>query len=119
MFSNIDKCPLCKGTLEVKKIYCGKCEISFEGNFSFSKIGKLTREQQMFIEKFILANGSLKQLEKDIGMSYPALRSRLDKIIADLVEFGKNDDKLKNEILNDIESGKISADEAARLIELL
>ncbi len=63
---------------------CTQCQISVEAAFPETRLGNLLIEHQRFIEMFVLASGSLKEIAKQTGVSYPTVRSRLDRIIEEL-----------------------------------
>ncbi len=44
-------------------------------------IDGLSDEDLMFVKRFVLASGSLKDLARAYGISYPTLRLRLDRLI--------------------------------------
>ena len=63
---------------------CDHCRVAIEAEFPRTRLGQLPLEHQRFIEIFILASGSLKEIAAQTGVSYPTVRARLDRIIADL-----------------------------------
>ena len=63
---------------------CDHCSVAIEAEFPRTRLGQLPLEHQRFIEIFILASGSLKEIAAQTGVSYPTVRARLDRIIADL-----------------------------------
>ena len=60
---------------------CAACEIKVEGRFAASPLSNLPTEHQRFIEMFVLASGSLKEIAAHAGVSYPTVRSRLNRVI--------------------------------------
>lgn len=60
---------------------CPSCEVSIEADFPAPRLARLPVEHQRFIEMFVLASGNLKAIAEQAGVSYPTVRSRLDKII--------------------------------------
>jgi hypothetical protein len=79
-------CPYCRGPMSVTKMACAACRIQVEAEFGVSRLASLPVEHQRFIELFVLAGGSLKEIAEQTGISYPTVRSRLDKVIAALEE---------------------------------
>jgi hypothetical protein len=63
---------------------CDHCHVAVEAEFPRTRLGQLPLEHQRFIEIFVLASGSLKEIAAQTGVSYPTVRARLDRIIADL-----------------------------------
>src|SRR6476646_10025159 len=74
-------CPYCGSQMTVTQMSCGKCEVEIRADFPMSRLGGLPVEHQRFIEMFVLAGGNLKEIAERVGVSYPTIRSRLDKVI--------------------------------------
>lgn len=72
--------------MAVTQMSCSHCGVAVVANFPATRLGSLPVEHQRFIELFVLAGGSLKELAEQTGVSYPTVRSRLDRIIASLHE---------------------------------
>lgn len=70
--------------MQTTQMSCKQCDISVEATFADSPISRLPIEHQRFIEMFVLAGGSLKEIAAQAGVSYPTVRSRLDKVIEQL-----------------------------------
>ena len=115
----IHECPFCKEKVGIKKLECLKCGISFEGEFYTSPVMALSEEQQSFVELFILSSGSLKEMAKILGVTYPTIRSRLDEIINNLKKEMKKRDDYKKDILEKVNKGKITPEKAAEIIKSL
>lgn len=81
-----DQCPYCHTGMRVSTMTCDRCHVAIEAAFPRTRLGQLPLEHQRFIEIFILASGSLKEIAAQTGVSYPTVRARLDRIIADLRE---------------------------------
>ena len=81
------------------------------------RLANLPIEHQRFIEMFVLASGSLKEIAEQTGVSYPTVRSRLDKIIESLRQEIAKTSEVKGNILDAVGEGKMTAEEAARLIK--
>ena len=92
---------------------CSGCQCAVEGQFATTRLGRLPSEHQRFIEIFLLAGGNLKEIAQQAGVSYPTVRSRLDKVI----------DALRAEISatprDAVGGADDSADEAARIIKAI
>ena len=78
------QCPSCGGNLVVKRMRCQGCETEVEGSYSLPVLASLSKEDQEFVLDFIKASGSLKEMAKIMGVSYPTVRNRLDEIIEKL-----------------------------------
>lgn len=77
-------CPYCSRSMQTTRMKCLHCDCSVEALFADRPISRLPAEHQRFIELFVLAGGSLKEIAAQAGVSYPTVRSRLDKVIAQL-----------------------------------
>ncbi len=74
-------CPACKEILKVKELVCQRCDTEIEGLYELPALARLSFEEQKFISEFVKASGSLKEMAKLLGLSYPTVRNRLDDII--------------------------------------
>lgn len=118
------RCPLCQGELTVTRIYCRDCDTTYEGRFSSGPFSDLTQEQLNFIITFVRCEGKITRMEDEIGLSYPTIRNRLHEVIRALgFEPGGGDDSAglseqdRQRILEDLDTGVISAEEAMRLLK--
>lgn len=119
MNKNSGTCPYCQGQMRVAKLACDSCGVAIEGKLeSPSRLALLSPEDQNFIERFIMAGGSIKETETVLDMSYPAIRSRLDRVIKRLGEL-INKEAIKDQILDEVEKGKMTAAEAVEKIKNL
>lgn len=82
-----------------------------------SRLGSLPIEHQRFIEMFVLASGNLKELAELAGVSYPTIRSRLDKVIAAVRDEIAKTRAVKGSVLDAVGTSRGSAEEAAKLIK--
>lgn len=116
------RCPVCDHELAISRMTCNHCQTKLEGNFTSCKFCRLPAEQLEFIEIFIKCRGNIKDVEKELGISYPTVRNRLDGILLALgyrVEKFEDAEEEKNrrqEILASLEKGEITSQEAAKLL---
>jgi hypothetical protein len=116
----IRQCPLChEKQLRIKKLECTACGVNFEGDFYSSPLLNLSAEQQRFIELFMLNSGSLKKMADSMGVTYPTIRTRLDAVIEALEQQIAKRDEYKNEILEQVNQGRLSPEKAAQIIKSL
>ena len=115
------KCPSCDGDLTVNRLKCPDCSITIEGEFSLPALLKLTPAQIDFVEVFIKNRGIIREVERELGVSYPTVRARLDDVIRALgypgkaaVEDGAPDEAAprRRTVLADLKAGKLSPEEA-------
>jgi hypothetical protein len=103
--------------MAVTRMTCHSCDVSVEAAFPAARLGNLPSEHQRFIEIFVLAGGNLKQIAEQAGVSYPTVRSRLDKVIESLRQQIAETQEVRGTILDAVSEGKRAADEAARIIK--
>ena len=77
----IATCPVCQGELTVTRLQCRSCGTALEGEFGVGRFGRLEREQLAFLESFLRSRGNLKEMERELGISYPTIRSRLEALL--------------------------------------
>lgn len=82
-----------------------------------SRLAELPVEHQRFIEMFVLASGNLKEIAEQVGVSYPTIRSRLDKVIESLRSEIAKTQRVRGNVLDAVEPSKTNAAQAARLIK--
>ena len=111
-------CPACGLPMQTAAMACTACDVKVEGNFSQMAFDRLSPEDQKFLEKYLLAGFSIKTLEQTSPLGYAAIRSRLDRLIANyraLVEM----DAQKKAVLEQLRASEISVAEAKRKLERL
>ena len=107
--------------LVVTEIQSKKKDITVRGEFQLSKFDYLTKEQQYFIEVFIKNQGNIKQIEKELGISYPTVKKSLEEVTQALgykVEDSKDDEK-RLEIFERIRRGELTIEEAEAQLKKL
>jgi len=97
-------CPSCNSRLRVKELLCEKCGTEVEGLYELPALASLPEAEQQFVLQFVKASGSLKEMAKILGLSYPTVRNRLDDIISRVNELQKNQNSLTRKDENN-ESG--------------
>ena len=75
------QCPVCNHEMKISELTCTYCPTKIEGEFSPCKFCRLPSEQLIFMEAFIKCRGNIKEVEKELGISYPTVRHRLDSVI--------------------------------------
>lgn len=118
------RCPLCGGELTVTRVYCQDCDTTIEGRFTNGPFSQLTKDQLSFVETFIRCEGKITRMEDELDLSYPTIRNRLHEVIRALgYEPGGEEpivgltDKERQRILEDLDKGLISAEDAMRLLQ--
>src|SRR3954467_3278755 len=77
----ISTCPVCSHELSVTRLNCAECGTTLEGNFSVGRFGRLNRDQMTLLESFLRSRGNLREMERELGLSYPTLRGRVDALV--------------------------------------
>lgn len=117
----IARCPICTQSLHVVRLECDSCGTSLEGSFGLGRFHSLLPDQLEFLETFIRCRGNFKDVERELGISYPTVRSRLDAVIRALGFASQaepdRDAERRKEILRELADGRIAADDAAVLLE--
>ena len=100
----------------VERVRLSDKDIAIEGSFDLSPLARLSAEDQVFVMAFVQCHGSIKQMERIFGISYPTVKKRLDGI-ASRFEFVISepepiDDAERSKVIDQLERGEISVDEA-------
>jgi len=129
----ISTCPVCAGELAVTRLHCRSCGTTLEGEFSVGRFGRLTKEQLTLLESFLRSRGNLRDMERELGISYPTVRGRVEALVRAL-GFGPRDGAeeaedepttnpdvaaARQQILERLSKGDIDAEEAATAIRNL
>ena len=80
----IERCPACGGDLIVTRLRCSACETEISGRFRATAFGRLSPDSLAFAETFVRLRGNVKEMERELGVPYSAVRSRLDEVIEEL-----------------------------------
>ena len=122
MYAAPSRCPVCRSELEVSRLHCPSCDTTIDGRFTGGPFAHLTAEHLDFIVTFVRCEGRINRMEQELGLSYPTIRNRLLEVIRALgFEPGKEEvvevsAEKRSSVLEELESGKISADEAMRML---
>jgi hypothetical protein len=129
----ISTCPVCASELAVTRLHCRSCGTTLEGDFSVGRFGRLNRDQLALLESFLRSRGNLREMERELGISYPTVRSRVEALVRAL-GFGPRADaddvddpvgepaapaRTREEILQALARHEMTADEAAAEIRAL
>ena len=123
----LEHCPACDGELIVSQMSCTRCNTAVIGSFQPNIFTKLSAESLKFLETFVKNKGNVKEMERETGMSYWTIRTRLNDVIAELGFEAKADEEeeaalkvqQRQEILDRLEQDEISVDEAMKLMDKL
>ncbi len=120
----LEHCPSCGGELEVTRLNCTACETVISGRYEPCRFCKLSPASLRFLEIFIKNRGNVKEMERELGISYWTIRSQLNTLIEELgfeVEPAATAEVTvqRREILERVSRGELSAAEAAELLAQL
>ncbi len=127
----IATCPVCAHELVVTRLRCGECGTTIEGEFGVGRFGRLTRDQTQVLESFLRSRGNLRDMERELGISYPTVRARVEALVRAL-GFGPRDEPDapapaaaddsqtgRREVLERLARHELSAEQAAEAIRAL
>lgn len=112
----VGACPSCDSAMVVRRLECPNCGVAVEGRFDGGPLARLSRDQLAFVETFLRARGKIKDVEEELGISYPTVVARLnDVLVAMGFEAGEDprDAERRQRILDELSAGRMSAAEAA------
>jgi hypothetical protein len=131
----ISTCPVCSSELAVTRLHCRSCGTTLEGDFSVGRFGRLNRDQLALLESFLRSRGNLRDMERELGISYPTVRSRVEALVralgfgprSDAPDTDETDDatgtspapRTRSEILEALARHELTAEEAAAAIRSL
>lgn len=116
-----NKCPSCSGKVIVTELCCTDCKTSVRGTFELPVFASLSNEEESFLRVFLAARGSIKEVERQLGISYPTVRARLEALLnrLGLGSLQAEAKRRRLEIVERLERGEISAQEAVALLKSL
>jgi len=103
--------------LVVERVRLADRDIALEGQFVLPQLARLSSDDQVFVAAFLRSHGSIKEMEQVFGVSYPTVKARLNRIAAQLEFVDTDPQPLRNEILDRLDRGEISAADAIRQLE--
>ena len=127
----ISTCPVCSGELAVTRLRCTSCGTTLEGEFSVGRFARLGRDQMALLESFLRSRGNLRDIERELGISYPTVRARVEALVRALGFGPRSDDdspaaddagdapQTRESILERLARREISAEDAATAIRAL
>ena len=122
------KCPVCGERLSITRLSCPKCSTAIEGDFQPCEFCRLPEDDLEFVKVFIKCRGNIKDVEKELGISYPTVRGKLDAVIRNLgfedlpketLQEKEAKEKARAEILDQLSRGEMTAKEAAEKIKTI
>ena len=112
----IATCPVCAEELTITRLHCRNCGTALEGEFGVGRFGRLNREQLALLESFLRSRGNLKEMERELGISYPTVRGRVDALVRAL---GLGEGEPETEFEPDAEAPLVAGAERRDILERL
>jgi len=113
------KCNNCDGPLEISELSCRNCDLTLRGSVNLPRLARLPNEDREFIELLVLSGASLKEVGRHLGLSYPTVRNRLDKVIANLRRLDEDKRTERARIIDALERGELSTEDALERLNKL
>lgn len=128
MHKILERCPTCGGSLFVSELNCTQCDTRVSGRFYATRFARLSAESLHFLEIFVKNRGNVKEMERELDLSYWSIRNKLNHIIEEL-GFAEEASPAgppsvaaqaaRQAVLDELDQGHISVQEAAnRLAEI-
>lgn len=101
----------------VERVRLAENQVAIEGEFELPQLAQLTVEDQVFVTAFVRCHGSIKEMERIFGVSYPTIKSRLNRI-TQLLDFVETDPAPSRvDIIDRLRRGEITAQQALSELE--
>ncbi len=117
--SLISRCPFCDGELQIARLCCARCDTTIDSELPVPAFFRLPGDLQQFVFVFLRCRGNIREVEKALGISYPTVCKRLD-LVNELIGNSKRSQPAsqsgRDDILQQVEDGKLTAKEAAQLL---
>src|SRR5260370_22239696 len=101
----------------VERVRIVEADIAVEGCFELPQLARLSPDDHVFVMAFVRCHGSIKEMEKLFGVSYPTIKSRLNRIAGRFEFVDSNPAPQGNQVLERLQRGEINAEEAIRALE--
>jgi hypothetical protein len=100
--------------IEIERVRLTAADVAIEGRFALPPLARLRAEDQIFVAAFVRCHGSIKQMEKYFGVSYPTIKNRLNRIGAELpfAELEPPPPSPVVDVLDQIERGELTVAQA-------
>jgi len=103
----------------VERVRLAEQDVAIEGAFALPQLARLDAADQVFVAAFVKSHGSIKEMERVFGVSYPTIKARLNRIAGQLEFVDTDPGPTRREVLDRLEQGEISAADAIRELEAL
>ena len=105
--------------IAIERVRILEKDVAIEGSFELPQLAQLATEDQVFVAAFVRCHGSIKEMEQIFGVSYPTIKSRLNRIAAQLEFVDTNPAPSRSEILERLKRGELTPADAIKELEAL
>lgn len=113
-------CPSCAETMHITELTCSQCGTRVQGDFATSGFWRLSPEQLAFAEVFLRCRGNIKEVERDLKISYPTVRTKLDHVIRSLgydVPADDSSNQHMDALIDGLRSGELTFEQALDIVK--
>jgi hypothetical protein len=101
--------------MTITSMHCPSCDITVKGSFSAGRSALLDDEINHFIGVFLLARGNIKEIERRLGISYPTVKAKIDKMVAEVQRVTRLEQELAEALKEEREAQKRSEENVRKL----
>jgi len=105
--------------ITIERVRIPEKQLAIEGQFTLPELAGLSLEDQVFVVAFVRSHGTIKEMERTFGVSYPTIKARLNRISSQLEFVDINPTSSRTDVLEQLNSGEISAADAIRALEAI
>ncbi len=110
-------CPACGVRMMITELKCDRCNTVVQGNFPLTKLISLSEEDREFLMTFLRSRGNIREVQERMGISYPTVKNKLDRLLAALGLFDEIKKPNRTELLSALSNGEISLEETIQLLK--
>jgi hypothetical protein len=106
--------------MTIERVRLTETQVAVEGTFELPPLAQLAFEDQVFVAAFVRSHGSIKEMERLFGVSYPTIKNRLNRISAVLdpsLAVETSPALSRHEVLDQLERGEITSQEAVEALK--
>lgn len=113
----VAQCPVCRSGMKITELSCDACGTSVRGKFEIPELCRLSPDLYEFLVVFVRNRGVIREVERDLGISYPTVRSRLDALLAALGYAATARPGVdRAQIIEMLERGEITPEDAEKML---
>jgi hypothetical protein len=113
----LTECPVCSGQMLISELACEQCGARVVSRFESCSVCRLPQDMYQFLMTFIRTRGSIKEMEKELGVSYPTVRGRMDELQRLLGFTPGGSTQSAKDVLDMLERGEINTEEAEAMLK--